>query len=441
MNAEVEEPLLLQSRTIEQDVREEGDDKGSLWMVYLSTFVVVWGSYEFGIAAGYSSPTQAAIMEDLNLSLDELPIHRFASFLTHTRTGSWAGGWGALALDIGRLSTGYAIGVFSYVVPVFIAETAPKSIRGHLTTLNQLMIISGVSITFVIGIVLNWRTLALIGLIPCLFLLVGLLFIPESPRWLAKIGRNTEFKEALQKLRGMKADISIETAEIQDYIDILENCPKARLLDLFQRRYLRSLIVGVGLMVCQQFGGKNGISFYQTQVLVSAGFPSNLGIILIACLQVVVTALGAILVDEVGRRALLLISGTGMVIGSLIAALSFYLKAYQLSLEVVPALAITGMLVYQGFFSIGMGAIPWIVMSEIFPINVKGAAGSLATSVNWFGSWICSYTFNYLINWSSYGTYIIYAAINILAVTFIAILVPETKSRTLEEIQAAINKS
>ncbi|KAF9604489.1 hypothetical protein IFM89_006844 [Coptis chinensis] len=312
---------------------------------------------------------------------------------------------GTLALDIGRLATGYGMGVFSYVVPVFIAEIAPKNLRGGLTTLNQLMICSGVSLSFIIGTVLQWRTLALIGLIPCIILLVGLFFIPESPRWLAKIGRSKEFEVALQKLRGKDADITVEAAEIQDYIDTLERLPKSGMLDLFQRRYLRSVMIGVGLMVCQQFGGINGICFYTSEIFASAGFPSNIGAITYACLQVVVTAIGASLIDRAGRRVLLLTSGTGLVVGCLIAALSFYLKSHELSLEAVPALAVTGILVYIGSFSIGMGAVPWVVMSEIFPINVKGAAGSLATLVNWFGSWLCSFTFNYLMSWSSYVNY------------------------------------
>ncbi|KAF6171636.1 hypothetical protein GIB67_042151 [Kingdonia uniflora] len=161
--------------------------------------------------------------------------------------------------------------------------------------------------------------------------------------------------------------------------------------------------IGVGLMVCQQFGGINGVCFYVSDIFVSAGFPANLGTIIYAILQVVVTALGASMIDKAGRRALLLISGTGLVIGCVLTAVSFYLKAHELSLDSVPLLAVAGVLVYIGSFSIGMGAVPWVVMSEIFPINVKGVAGSLATLVNWFGSWVVSYTFNYLMSWSSYG--------------------------------------
>ncbi|GMN38178.1 hypothetical protein TIFTF001_007412 [Ficus carica] len=407
---EVREPLVAV-----EDGSAHENSKENLWMVYLSTFVAVCGSYEFGTCAGYSSPTQFAIREDLNLSLAEA---------MRVYTVFCIAGWlaiyfaqGALALDIGRLATGYGMGAFSYVF----------------------MICAGVSVSFIIGNVLTWRALALVDLVPCAVLLFGLFFIPESPRWLAKIGKQKEFEASLQKLRGKDADISGEAAEIKDYITTLEQLPKAKLLDLFQRRYLRSVIIGIGLMVCQQFGGINGICFYTSSIFESAGFSSSLGTIIYAILQVVVTGLGAAVIDKVGRKPLLLVSGTGLVLGCVLPAISFYLKVHELALQAAPILAVTGILVYISSFSVGMGAVPWVVMSEIFPINIKGQAGSLATLVNWFGAWLCSYSFNFLMAWSSYGTFILYAAINALAILFIITVVPETKGKTLEEIQAAIN--
>ncbi|KAK9281798.1 hypothetical protein L1049_004704 [Liquidambar formosana] len=347
---------------------------------------------------------------------------------------------GPFSLDIGRLATGYGMGVFSYVVPVFIAEIAPKDLRGTLTTINQVMICAGVSVAFIIGTVLTWRTLALTGLVPCAVLLLGLFFIPESPRWLAKTGHIEEFENALKILRGKDADISHEAAEIEDYIKTLEELPKAKLLDLFQRRYLRSVIIGVGLMVFQQFGGINGVCFYVSDIFESAGFSSSVGTITYAILQVVVTVIGATMIDKAGRKPLILVSASGLVLGCILAGISFYLKAYDLWVKAAPILAVTGILLYIASFSAGMGAVPWVVMSEIFPINIKGVAGSLATLVNWFGAWIVSYTFNFLMSWSSYGTFILYAAINALSILFVIKVVPETKGRTLEQIQAAVNK-
>ncbi|KAF7840703.1 sugar transporter ERD6-like 7 [Senna tora] len=398
--------------------------------------------------AGYSSPVQDAIIKDLNLTLSEYSL--FGSILTFgamigaITSGPIAdligGKGGPWPLDIGRLATGYGMGVFSYVVPVFIAEIAPTYLRGRLTTLNQFMIATAASMSYILGTVISWRALALAGLVPCAILLFGIFFIPESPRWLAKIGRENDFLASLQKLRGKNADISDEAQEIQDYITTLDGLPKPKLLELFQTRYLRSLTIGIGLMVCQQFGGINGICFYVSSVYELAGFPSSIGNVTHAILQIVVTGIGAAMIDKAGRKPLLLVSGSGLTVACTITAIAFYFKVHGVFLEAVPTLAATGLLMYIASFSVGMGAVPWVIMSEIFPINIKGRAGSIATLTNWFGAWLCSYTFNFLMSWSYYGTFFVYAAINALAVLFIVVVVPETTGRSLEQLQASINK-
>ncbi|CAI0426358.1 unnamed protein product [Linum tenue] len=214
---------------------------------------------------------------------------------------------GAEALDIGRLATGYGMGVFSYVVPVFISEIAPKNLRGALATLNQVMICGGASVSFIIGTFLTWRALALTGLVPCAILLFGLHLIPESPRWLAKTGHEKDFEVALQKLRGNDADISEEAAEIKEYIETLDRLPKVKFLDLFQRRYLRSVIIGVGLMVVQQFGGINGVAFYASNIFKSAEHISHDRFLCCVLGQVVVTLLITQVIDRAGRKPLLLV--------------------------------------------------------------------------------------------------------------------------------------
>uniref|UniRef100_A0A0V0IFK3 Putative sugar transporter ERD6-like 16-like n=1 Tax=Solanum chacoense TaxID=4108 RepID=A0A0V0IFK3_SOLCH len=341
---------------------------------------------------------------------------------------------------MGRFLTGYGIGIFSYVVPVYIAEIAPKNLRGGLTTINQLMIVCGSSVAYLLGTVITWRNLALTGILPCTFLLVGLLFIPESPRWLAKVGLEKEFEVALRKLRGKDADVSREAAEIQAYVDTLQSLPKTRILDLFSSKYIRSVIIGVGLMVFQQFIGINGIGFYASQTFESAGLSnSNIGTIAYAVVQVPITIVGAFLMDRSGRRPLLMVSATGTFLGCFLTGASFYLKGNDILLEWVPILAVSGVLVYISAFSIGMGAVPWVIMSEIFPIHVKSAAGSLVVLVNWLGAWAVSYTFGFLMAWTSTGTFMLYAGFSVLTILFVAKVVPETKGKTLEEIQAIIN--
>ena len=151
-------------------------------------------------------------------------------------------------------------------------------------------------------------------------------------------------------------------------------------------------------MILQQFGGINGIIFYANSIFISAGFSESIGTV------------AMVVVKDIHKWK-----------------------------ELSPILALVGVLVYVGSYSIGMGAIPWVIMSEIFPINVKGSAGSFVAFVNWLCSWIVSYAFNFLMSWSSAGTFFIFSGVCGLTVVFAARLVPETKGRTLEQIQASLN--
>ncbi|XP_057807736.1 sugar transporter ERD6-like 5 isoform X4 [Salvia miltiorrhiza] len=404
-------------------------------LLLLSTFVAVSGSYVFGCAVGFSSPAQSGILTDLGLTLSEAMW--FAELFNLVGWLAIALSKNALWLDIGRLSTGFGVGLLSYVVPVYIAEITPKNLRGAFTAANQLMICCGVSVMFLIGNVITWRLLALTGTIPCLIQLVGLFFVPESPRWLAKVGKWDGSEASLLRLRGRNADIFEEAAEIREYTRSLEQLKESGLMDLFQRKYAHSLIVGVGLMVLQQFGGVNAIAYYASAIFLSAGFSDRVGTTAMVIVQVPVTVLGTLLMDKSGRRPLLLVSVAGTFLGCFIIGLSFLLQDLKLW-DSSPVLALVGVLIFGGSFSLGMGGIPWVIMSEIFPINVKGVAGSMVTVVNWLGSWIITYSFNFLAQWSSAGTFFMFAAVCGVTIIFIVKLVPETKGRTLEEIQESM---
>ncbi|RZB49477.1 Sugar transporter ERD6-like 5 isoform B [Glycine soja] len=373
-------------------------------------------------------------------------------------------------LYVGRLLVGCGIGLLSYVVPVYVAEITPKNLRGAFTAVHQLMICCGMSLTYLIGAYVNWRILATIGIIPCLVQLLSLPFIPDSPRWLelilfitfikllesrhvigqnilsdtcnllqAKAGRLKESDSALQRLRGKNADVYQEATEIRDHTEAFQKQTEASIIGLFQMQYLKSLTVGVGLMILQQFGGINGIVFYANSIFISSGFSESIGTIAIVAVKIPMTTIGVLLMDKSGRRPLLLVSAVGTCVGCFLAALSFVLQDLHKWKGVSPILALVGVLVYVGSYSIGMGAIPWVIMSEIFPINVKGSAGSLVTLVSWLCSWIISYAFNFLMSWSSAGTFFMFSGICGFTVLFVAKLVPETKGRTLEEIQASLN--
>ncbi|PPD93231.1 hypothetical protein GOBAR_DD09824 [Gossypium barbadense] len=382
--------------------------------VVFSTMVAISGAYAFGNAVGYSSPAKSGIMEDLGLSLSEYAV--FGSILT---VGGMLGaacsgkiadlamgiseifcitGWfaivfskDALWLDLGRLLVGCGSGVICYV----------------------LMLCCGKAVMFIMGSLINWRASALIGVIPCVLQLIGLFFIPESPRWLAKTNETKEFEAALRRHSGEHADISQEATDIRLYTEYIEQIPDEGLLNLFQKRYAYPLIVCAGLMF-QQFGGLNGFSYYASFIFESAGFPSTVGSIGVAVLQIFMAIIGVLFIDKSGRRPLLLVDHAWVV----------SLQDYHSSCRF-----------FFLSFDLGMGGIPWIIVSEIFPSNIRGSGGSLVNLINWTSSWVVSYTFTFLFEWNSAGTFFIFAFMGAVGTVFIGKLVPETKGRTLEELQ------
>ncbi|XP_031264297.1 sugar transporter ERD6-like 8 [Pistacia vera] len=442
-NGNLTEPLVDKRK--ESEVKST-PQKGSLFMVLFSTFIAVCGAFEFGSCVGYSSPAQFGIMEDLHQTYSEysvfgsiLTIGAVVGAITSGRFADWLGRKGtSVHLDIGRFLTGCGIGVISYTVPVYIAEITPKNLRGALATANQLFITMGILFAYAVGAFVSWRTLALTGLIPSVIMIIGLSFIPESPRWLAMAGQKEKFEAALKTLRGPDVDISRERTEIQESLAVLRQLPEVKVLDMFNSRNFPFVFIGVGLMVFQQAIGINGIIYYAGQVFVSAGVSPSVGSILYSGLQVFATAFGATLMDRAGRRPLLMISVAGLLVGSLSIGTSFLLKEHGMAPEVSPVLALVGVMVYIAFFSVGTGPIPWVIMSEIFPLNLKGPAGSLVTLVNWLGSWAISYSFIFLFEWSSFGVFFLYAGFCVLSMVFTIKFVPETKGRTLEDIQASI---
>lgn len=335
-----------------------------------------------------------------------------------------------------RVVLGIAVGLSTVSVPLYISETAPSHLRGGLGCMFQVGVVIGILYVYAIGIpIYEYRTLALIGtVVPCA-LLVLTLFLPKSPRFLLSKMKLDEASKALQVIRGANADIEAEKEEMLNSLKENENEDKASIGDLFKGSTGSAMKIAAGLMVFQQFSGINCVIFFATEIFKSAGIQdAATGSLIVGIVQVIVTLFSCVIIDKAGRRALLMTAGTGMF--SALLVLGFYYKFKEDGKLPSGKVAIAAVITYVSFFSLGLGAIPWLMMSEIFPARTRGLAASVATCLNWTLSFIITETFGTLKDSiGNAGTFWLFGGVCICGVTFVLTIVPETKGKSLEEIE------
>ena len=336
---------------------------------------------------------------------------------------------------LARFVVGLAVGVASMITPLYIAELAPARIRGAFVTLNQLAIVTGIVVAYYIDFLLshagNWRAMFMSAVAPSVVLLIALVFLPESPRWLATQGRLAGALGILSRIE------TTEEAE-RDLQELLQVTQRDNLSfrDLFSGRFRRPLLVGILLAIFQQITGVNTIIYYTPTILQMAGFQSAssaiLATVLVGADNLIFTLISLLLLDRVGRRPLLMLGIAGM--GVSLAHLGYLFGPSHV--------ARTGILIdvvaYLASFAIGLGPIFWLLISEIYPTTVRGQAMSLATVVIWISDLLVTVTFLTLVErLGARGSFWLYAIACVAAFIFSARMVPETKGRTLEEIETS----
>jgi sugar porter (SP) family MFS transporter len=333
-----------------------------------------------------------------------------------------------------RFVGGLGIGSAAVLSPLYIAEIAPARVRGALVSVNQLAIVTGILLAYFVNWVFagagpaNWRWMFAMGAVPSILFFLLLLGVPESPRWLVKNGREDEARTVLTRADSAEA-ASTGIREIKDALALEEGSFR----EIFRPAFRRPLLIAIVLAVFQQITGINAILYYAPRIFEGAGFERMSAIgqsTLVGLVNMLFTVVAIVLADKVGRRPLLLVATGGM-------GVSLVLLGAAFRFPILPASALLLIiLLYIAFFASAMGPLVWVVMAEIFPIKVRGAAMGLATLILWFADFVVTLTFPVLSDRFHPSTaFWLYAAMCALDLVFMWFFLPETKGRTLEEIE------
>lgn len=334
-----------------------------------------------------------------------------------------------------RFAGGIAIGVASMLAPLYMAEVSPARIRGRLVSLNQMAIVTGILLAYLVNWLLSfhgtsgWRWMFAIAVVPSLGLFLGLFFVPESPRWLVEQQRSADAMKILLRIEGSGAheQLSSITRSIQ-----AESGTFAELLSPALRR---PLFLAVSLAILQQITGINTVLFYGSMIwerqLSGSTHSSAIGAnVTIGLINFLATLVALWLIDRTGRRPLLMVSSGCMAVCELLLGLAFLLPAPPV------ALVLSSMLLSVAAFAVGLGPATWVLMAELFPTRVRGKAMSIANTALWAASFLLTATFLSLAHAVTItGAFFIYSGMCMLAFVLTWRFTPETKGRSLEDIE------
>jgi len=342
-----------------------------------------------------------------------------------------------------RIFLGFGVGAAAVSAPLYLAEMAPAEKRGRMVTINELMIVTGQMLAFMINALLAvlisdahvWRIMLAVASVPAIILLIGMLILPESPRWLGARGRLEEARAVLLLSRSAE----VTSTEINEIVRTTEeegaNRGRAWQLIKENRWMRRLLLIGFGLATVQQATGINTVNYYAPSILTRSGLGDQAALIAtigVGVTSVLMTILGIWLLGFVGRRRMLLIGFTGVVLSQVALSLVFLLPESDATSYTILAF----MMLFVAFVQAFIGTCVWLLLSEIFPLAIRGLAMGLAVFVLWTVNAAISFVFPVIVEaLGSSPTFLIFAAINVISFIFVWLVVPETKGRSLETLE------
>lgn len=344
-----------------------------------------------------------------------------------------------LVLIISRIFVGFAVGIVNFVVPLYLSEISPKALRGTLVSLYQWAITAGILFSYVINsafanAIYSWRWMLFAGVVPSLILLVGMSLMQDTPRWLVSKKREEEAKKVFKKI---EPDIDADK-EIEDIKQTISKSFEKSKKFVFKKWMVMPFVVGIGIMFAQICTGINTIIYYAPTIFKSAGFDSNITAIYatagIGIINFLMTIVAIYFTDRLGRKPLLYFGLTGVMLSLFALGTSFafadVLGSYQ------KWVAVGSLVTYIIFFAMSLGPVGWIIVSEVFPLKIRGISMSICTVSNFAFNFFVVASFPVLLHRiGGAWTFWIFGFVSILCIIFVYFFVPETKGISLEKIE------
>ncbi|MCY9806345.1 sugar porter family MFS transporter [Lentilactobacillus senioris] len=346
-------------------------------------------------------------------------------------------------LIISRIILGMAVGAASALIPTYLAELSPADKRGSMSSLFQLMVMTGILIAYITnytfsGMYTGWRWMLGFAAIPAALLFFGALILPESPRFLVKQGKNEEAKHVLATMNNN--NMTVVNEELTD-IKAQAQIKSGGWKELFSKFVHPALVIGVGLAIFQQVMGCNTVLYYAPTIFTDVGFGVSAALIAhigIGIFNVLVTAVAVMIMDKIDRKKMLIGGAIGMGISLLIMSISMHFSGGSTLAAWICVLALT---VYIAFFSATWGPVMWVMIGEVFPLNIRGLGNSFASVINWSANMVVSLTFPPLLNFFGTGSLFIgYAVLCFASIWFVHAKVFETRNKSLEEIEEKLRQ-